>query len=102
MRTSHCQTRAAGLRCLTPQLVLIFARAKRRNDLEVFLRRGKLALGPMTEIKCWVSDRSRNHLLVCRISVSIYLTKLRYSLGIIKVRNGSGHKLLGLSIGVIL
>src|SRR5437667_2873245 len=38
VRTIHSETSAAGIRRLSPQLILIFARTKCRDDLKILFR----------------------------------------------------------------
>src|SRR5436305_1609638 len=101
VRAINRQPRAAGVGRLPPQFVLVFPRAKSRNDLEVFLSRCQFALRRMSEIERWVRDGRGHHLFVCGIGAALDPAQVGYPLGVEEIRCRCCHQLIRLGVGAI-
>src|SRR6185503_9681698 len=102
MRAVDGETGSARMRRFATQLLLIFARAKTGNDLEVLFRVGQLAIRLASKLKGRIGDRGRQHLLVSRVRVPLNLAKLFQALRIVKVGDRSGKKLVRSSVCLVL
>ena len=74
---------------------LILARAKSRNDFQVFLSAGQFAVGGLHEVERRVFERRRQHSLVHGINSLFNLTQFFQPLRIIELGCGDGDQLLG-------